>query len=76
MSVRYECVEVSKALVVYCYEADERNTILYLYLIIWIFSFTFYLFCCLLRGFQHTCKSFHITPATILIRKQRYSTCF
>lgn len=50
MSVRYECVEVSKALVVYCYEADEHNTILYLYLIIWISSFPLYLLCCLFTG--------------------------
>lgn len=39
MSVRYECVEDTKALVVYCNEADEHNTILYLYLIIWISLF-------------------------------------
>lgn len=44
MSVRYECVEVTKALVVCCYEADEHNTILYLYLIIWISFFFFFFF--------------------------------
>lgn len=60
MSVRYERVEVTKALVVYCY-ADEHNTILYLYLIIWISFYTCYV--ALYMGFsKNTCKSFILSP--------------
>lgn len=63
MSVRYEWrVEVTKALVVCCYKADEHNTIYCIfYLIIWMsffFFFALYLWGCLTRGFEtHASRS-------------------